>query len=143
DGTVAAARALGAVAFDVPWQDDFAAAQNQALDRATGEWVLWLNPDEEWLSGSREQVEALLARAEALAYVVRVQEVMRPEEAERATESWQPRLFRRHPELRYVGRLHPHFVTPLAELARREGRQVFRTALLVRHHGYLSVPPPE
>src|SRR5439155_2046407 len=116
DGTVQAARALGATAFAVAWQDDFAAAQNAALDRAAGDWVLWLNPDEELLSPGREQFAAMMARPDALAYVARVQEVADPDRIDRATETWQPRLFRRRPELRYVGRLHPHFGTPLQEL---------------------------
>src|SRR5439155_11851876 len=41
--------------------------------------------------------------------------------------------------LRFVGRLHPHFATPLEELARRENQQIYRTDLLVRHVAYLSV----
>src|SRR5207248_1268926 len=114
------ARALGAAVHEVPWQEDFAAAQNQALDRATGDWVFWLNPDEELLSPGQEQVAALLARPEALAYVVRVQEVLRADQPERAAEIAWPRLFRRRPEVRFVGRLHPHFAIPLEELALRE-----------------------
>ena len=86
DGTVQAARALGATAFTVAWQDDFAAAQNAALDRASGDWVLWLNPDEELLSPGREPFATLMARPEALAYVARVQDVSNPDRPDRATE---------------------------------------------------------
>jgi hypothetical protein len=138
DGTVQAAQALGAAVLAVPWQDDFGAAQNQVLDRATGEWVFWLNPDEEFLSPGRGLL-ALLARPEALAYVLRVQAVMQAAQPERATETLAPRLFRRLPGLRFVGRLHPHFAVPLDELARRENKQIYRTDLLVRQHAYLSV----
>ena len=36
-------------------------------------------------------------------------------------ETFLPRLFRRLPEVRYRGRLHPHFAPPLEELARQKG----------------------
>lgn len=139
DGTVAAARRLGAKVVDIAWQDDFAAAQNQTLDHATGEWILWLNPDEELLPEAREQLPALLARSDALVYAVRVHEIMRADQPERATESVLPRLFRRHPALRFVGRLHPHFEVPLEELARREGKAILPANFMIRHHAYLSV----
>ncbi len=139
DGTVAAAQAHGAAVSVIPWQDDFAAAQNQALERATGDRVFWLNPDEELISPDRAGFLGLLARPEALAYVVRVQEVMQTDQADGAVESLSPRLFRRLPEIRYLGRTHPHFVTPLEDLARRENMQLYKTDLLVRRHGYLSV----
>ncbi len=139
DGTAALARAGGAEVCAVPWQHDFGAAQNQVLDRATGDWVFWLNPDEVLLPYPPEQLAALLARPEALGYAVRVQEVARADQPERYTETWHPRLFRRHPQLRFVGRLHPHFALPLEEVARRENRQLATTDLVVRHHAYLSV----
>src|SRR5437899_2831546 len=75
DGTVTAARALGAKDCTIAWQDDFGAAQNQVLARAIGDWVFWLNPDEELLPGQQDKLAALLARPDAFAYAVRVQEV--------------------------------------------------------------------
>jgi hypothetical protein len=123
----------------VAWQDDFAAAQNQALDQATGDWVFWLNPDEEILPPARERLPALLARPEVLAYAVRVRQMLSAGQPEGGTEAWLPRLFRRRPDVRYVGRLHPHFVVPLEELARRESMQIGLADVVVRHHAYLSV----
>lgn len=143
DGTVATARRLGARIVDIAWADDFAAAQNQTLAEATGEWILWLNPDEELLPEARAQLPALLARSDALAYAVRVQEVMRPDQPDGATESVHPRLFRRHPEVRFVGRLHPHFEVPLEELARRENKSIFGADFKIRHHAYQSVLTPD
>jgi hypothetical protein len=139
DGTVAAAGALGAKVSTIAWQHDFAAAQNEAMDQATGDWVLWLNHDEVLVPPAREQLAALLARPEVLAYVVRVREVRSPDRPEGGAETWLPRLFRRRADLRYVGRLHPHFVVPLEEIARRENMQVCAADLVLRRHAYLSV----
>jgi len=46
DGTPDIARQFGAYVFDLPWQNDFAAARNAALSRASGDWALHLDADE-------------------------------------------------------------------------------------------------
>ncbi|MCY0886369.1 MAG: glycosyltransferase [Firmicutes bacterium] len=46
DDTPRLAARAGARVFHVPWQDDFSAARNAALERAGSEWVLWLDADE-------------------------------------------------------------------------------------------------
>jgi tetratricopeptide (TPR) repeat protein len=101
--------------------------------------VLWLNPDEELVSVGPEPLAALLARPEALAFAVRIQEAIRPDQVEGAVEIVWPRLFRRLPDVRFAGRLHPHFMPPLDELARRNGMKICRSDLLLRRHAYLSV----
>jgi tetratricopeptide (TPR) repeat protein len=138
DRTADVARERGANVFSHAWHDDFSAARNEVLDQASGDWVLWLNPDEELLPISKPAVNGYLSRADALAYVVRVQEIARGNQPERFTETVQLRLFRHHPELRFVGRLHPSFRTPAQELARREQKQVYPSEIVVRHHAYLS-----
>ena len=143
DGTMDAAQALGAKVHRVPWQDDFGAAQNQALEQATGAWVFWLNPDEELLPRGCEQLAHLLARPETLAYVVRVQELTAAAQTDRIAESLLPRLFRRRPDVRFIGRLHPQFAVPLEELAHRETMQIYQADLCVRRHAYLSVLTPD
>jgi hypothetical protein len=137
--TAELAAGLGARVLPVVWEDDFAAARNHALEHATGDWILWLNPDEEFLPAGREQLPGYLAAPDVLAYVMRVQELIQPDADDSAVETVQPRLFRRRPELRFLGRLHPHFTTPLDELARREGMQVRASDLVLRRHAYLSV----
>ncbi len=140
DQTVSVARQHGATVSEFAWDDDFAAARNGALDRATGDWILWLNPDEELLPESRPLVREALGHAEALAYQVVVQELRQPDRLDFPTEMFQTRLFRRRPELRFDGRVHPQFRPAVEEIARREGKQVYASAITVRHFAYLSVP---
>src|SRR3954470_19000741 len=60
DRTAQVAEGLGARVYPFAWDDDFAAARNAALERATSEWVLWLNPDEELAPGSGGPLQAAL-----------------------------------------------------------------------------------
>ncbi len=58
DRTKEVARQCDAEVFDFPWVDDFAAARNEALRHASGEWILWLDADESF----DEKKPALLKR---------------------------------------------------------------------------------
>lgn len=137
DGTVTAAQGLGARVVHVDWDDDFSQGRNQALALAQGDWVLWLNPDEELEFASRPALTACMRQAGALAWLVRVWELVRAHDAA-CTETRQPRLFRNRQGIRFRGRLHPEFETPLDELASRRGLGIGAAEVLIRHHAYLS-----
>ena len=151
DGTVAAATAGGARIVAVSWEDDFAAARNAILEQATGDWILWLNPDEELLPEGRGVLRECLAREDVLAYHLRVQELSRPprtlaDRPESFAETVQVRLFRRRSDIRFTGRLHPS-LKRLKEEGGRMNSDLSSSFLLqpssfsnvvVRHHAYLS-----
>src|SRR5436309_6510407 len=46
DGTRQVAAGLGARVFEFAWCDDFAAARNESLRCATGDWAFWLDADD-------------------------------------------------------------------------------------------------
>jgi hypothetical protein len=143
DRTAQVALALGARVGRFAWGDDFAAARNFALDQARGEWVLWLNPDEELAPEAQAAVAEALARPDALAYILRVRELLTDGRPAKEAETHQPRLFRRDSGARYAGRLHCHFRPPLKELAAQQGRKVCELDATIVRHAYLSKQTPE
>lgn len=140
DRTVAVAEALGARVEVIDWDDDFAAGRNRALELATGDWVLWLNPDEELLPESGPALRAALEADDVFAFAVRVRHVARAGRLDEAVETTDVRLFRRRPGLRYVGRAHPSFPAERLEAEAREGRRLELGEVVLRRHAYLSVP---
>lgn len=59
DRTVEIARSFGAKVFVEPWKG-FAAQKNSAIEKATGEWVLSLDADEEVESSLQQQISTAL-----------------------------------------------------------------------------------
>src|SRR5688572_17238888 len=51
DRTAEVAAAAGARVSSFVWDDDFAAGRNHLIERATGDWILWLDPKEELEEG--------------------------------------------------------------------------------------------
>jgi glycosyltransferase involved in cell wall biosynthesis len=61
DGTKEVAASLGARVFDFTWVDSFAAARNESLRHATGDWIFRLDGDEYLDEANRGKARALFA----------------------------------------------------------------------------------
>ncbi len=66
DRTVEIARSFGARVFDFVWVDDFGAARNAALARATGDYAFWLDADDLIEASERVKLEELIGLARRL-----------------------------------------------------------------------------
>jgi glycosyltransferase involved in cell wall biosynthesis len=62
DRTIEIARSFGARVFDFVWVDDFAAARNAALARATCDYAFWLDADDLIEPPERAKLEELMDR---------------------------------------------------------------------------------
>lgn len=107
DDTKEVARRFTPCVFDFPWCDDFAAARNECLRQSTGEWIFWLDADDRLAPANVARLKKLLdgLSDEPRAYLIDTNciPVAACEGARMVTH---PRLFRRHPDLRWQGRVH-------------------------------------
>src|SRR5262249_39087729 len=119
--------------FDFAWCDDFAAARNESLCHATGDWILWLDADEHLDEDNRRKLRALLADLPAgnVAFVMRQRSPL--EAAPHAVvQVDQVRLFRRPPEVRWQYRVHEQILPAL----RRLGGTVRGSGIVIAHAGF-------
>ncbi|MDD2373005.1 MAG: glycosyltransferase family 2 protein, partial [Syntrophomonadaceae bacterium] len=56
DKTIEICRSYNAQVFHYSWNNNFAEARNFGLDKVTGDWVLWLDADEEVAPENRNQL---------------------------------------------------------------------------------------
>jgi hypothetical protein len=135
DGTVTLAQSQGARVVPIAWDDDFGKARCDVLAQARGDWVLWLNPDEELDRTSTAILSGCLQEAGVLAFNVPVRDYPRPQAC---TESIQPRLFRTGRGIGWRGRLYAAFEPPLEALAARHHLRLASASVLIHHYAYLS-----
>ncbi len=133
DRTRDIALGLGAKVFDVPWSDSFAAARNAALDRATGDYVFWLDADDRLDETNRKKLAAVFASlcGPHQAHVMKCH-CAPSQPSESATVVDHVRLFPRRPEIRWEFRVHEQILPSV----RRAGIAVSWADVRIEHIGY-------
>ena len=130
DETPDIARRFGAELVHHPWRDDFAEARNVSLDRARGEWILYIDADERLVEPDRAYVESLLVDAEEVAFRL----LLRPRL--NTTPYREYRLWRNDPRIRFEGVIHEKVVPAIVRVADEDGRAIGTADLLLQHLGY-------
>src|SRR5262245_15241204 len=107
DRTREVATAGGARVYDFTWVDDFAAARNESIRHATGDWILWLDGDEHFDEENRHKLRALKANLNGVeAGFVMKQRSWAASSRQAPTLVDQLRLFRNLPAIRWEYRVH-------------------------------------
>jgi len=130
DSSPAISRRHGAKLSHHEWADDFAEARNVSLDRASGEWVLYIDADERLVDADRSSLESLLASADEVAFRV----LLRPHSS--MTPYREYRLWRNDPRIRFQGRMHERVVPAIHRVSRQDGRPIGDADLFLEHVGY-------
>lgn len=133
DDTKAIARRFTPQVFDFEWCDDFSAARNESLRRASGEWIFWLDADDRLSGANVAKLRLLLDSlgSQPRAYLMDTA-CTSSFECEGVRMITHPRLFRRHAELRWRGRVHEQLRPDLAAL----GFEVVLSDIQIDHVGY-------
>lgn len=133
DGTRAAAEQFGARVFDFAWRDDFAAARNESLRHATGDWIFWLDADDRIDGANRDRLRALFAGLgdENVGYVMTYL-ALREMGRDRASAAHHVKLFPNRPDIRWQYRVHEQ-ILPAIE---RSGGEARLTDVVIHHLGY-------
>lgn len=153
DSSVAVAEQFGAKVIHIPWNNDFAAARNAALEPVTAEWALSLDADEQLDELAREQISAAIQVQGTDGYLVTIRNYVQsiserlwdkpaikndgrlPRAAKFAAflEHENVRLFRNSPAIRFEGRVHETVGTAIASSGGKLGKIDF----VIHHFGFV------
>lgn len=115
DSTKKVALQHGAKIYDFEWIDDFSAARNFSFDKATKEYILWLDADDVLLADNRTK---LLALKESLGKDVDAVSMLYDTEFDAdgnvITSTRRTRIVRRSSHFRWIGIVHEDVVSDSA-----------------------------
>ena len=129
DRTVEVARRYGAKVHYFEWCEDFSAARNEAIRRATGDWIMWLDADDLFPKENFPKVRRAMQMGRGHAFYFRLQD-----EGYDATTCLQLRLFPNLPGVQFEMPVHEQVSLSLGRL----GVQIVPTDIVVRHTGYTT-----
>lgn len=133
DRTVEIAESFGAKIFHKEWQGDFAAARNESLAHATGDWILVLDADEMIPTEYHVELKQALRNQDYVGYNLIIENLL-GENGETHQTALIFRLFRNRPDIRYEGIIHEQAL-PSAE---RTGLPLQNVQARIIHRGYLD-----
>jgi len=104
DKTIEIAEKFGAKISHFKWVNDFAAARNFSLEKAMGEWILWLDADDVLPEETGSRLRNLVSYAEP--HVGCISMFYETRTNFKASHISRTSLFRNHPDIRFVHRVH-------------------------------------
>ncbi|WP_227763792.1 glycosyltransferase family 2 protein [Zhaonella formicivorans] len=137
DNTCQVAREAGAVVRSFIWNDNFSDARNASLEGATGEWILFLDADEELPRESCEVLRRLTSNEDVEGYFVKIVSLIGSEGWTETCPDLIFRLFRNRPEYRFRGAIHEQIADVILE---KNPKAAYRIAedFVIIHYGYLD-----
>ena len=133
DNTVELARQFGASVISSPWQNDFAYARNIGVDQAKGDWILWLDADEELEASDREKLRVCAQHEEFEAFLLQIYNYI-GDGSQGATINPVLRMFRNRPAYRFEGRIHEQIA--LSIFRHKPDAALHLTDIKIHHYGY-------
>jgi Flp pilus assembly protein TadD len=151
DSTIHIANEMGARVVSIPWENDFAKARNSALHEVHTDWVLFLDSDEQLDPSASSSLPRLMDQKQIMGYLTSIRNYVlsmqdrvwdRPaipnditfepaKEYPAFVEHQNVRLFRRSPEIFFVGRVHETVGTSIEA----SGGKLSPCPVLIHHFG--------
>ncbi|GED13652.1 glycosyltransferase family 2 protein [Aneurinibacillus migulanus] len=135
DRTAEICQSLGVHVLPFSWNGSFSDARNFGLEHTTGDWILWLNADEELDGNDRNRLRSSLDKKEYLAFSLPVSTYYGESPVPQHTiQTSRIRLFQNHKNYRFIHPIHE-------SLSIEEGEKEQKIGFLdikIHQYGHLS-----
>jgi glycosyltransferase involved in cell wall biosynthesis len=139
DRTPAICSAFGAKVYDFAWSGSFAAARNYSLEQATGDWILWLDADEEVDSTDGQKLRDILQMDSYDVVLLHLVNYYGEQaEEEKVFHMAQHRLFRNHKGFKFTNHIHEVLDLEGLFVTEAEKKRMGLVPIKVYHYGYLD-----
>lgn len=142
DNTVDLAKQFTDKVYNFTWCDDYSAARNYALTKATKKWILFLDGDEMVPPEALKHFYELVRKSELHAVLVPVKNIHIPTKEHPTNFHYSEtyRLFRNIPDIRFCGLVHEDIAESLERLAKKGKVGVTRATQFITNLGFLIKP---
>lgn len=137
DETCEIAWNFGAQVEYFDWNGSFSDARNCSLAKAQGEWILFLDADEELAPSSAGVLRRIIKDTSISGYSLRIENYTGDDGAPEMYPDLVFRLFRNRPEHRFQGAIHEQIASAI-RLNAPEAKFGLAEDLVIRHYGYLN-----
>lgn len=128
DGTKKIAKDFGAEVFDFKWADDFSAARNFAISKATGDWIMTADADDIIEEATARKLKKYLKENADRYSVISLPYVYHRSGGNAGNTAILPRLWKRELGLKYVYPIHEY-----VDLSQVPANQIGKPDLPVIH----------
>ncbi|MDK8179886.1 glycosyltransferase [Paenibacillus sp. UMB4589-SE434] len=138
DDTVAICQSYGAHVYKLGWRNDFAEARNYSLQHATGDWILWMDADEQLDQDTASSLRDILAVQDSDIAVIELINYIGSEPANKdlAYLVRHHRLFRNHRGFQFKGAIHEQLNV---QEVLGTNINVYILPVKIHHYGYMDV----
>lgn len=107
DKTIEIAKSLGAKVYEIPWENDFSQARNYAINKAKGNWIVFLDADEYLVETCKNQVRKCILDAINIKKDYIMCKMINLRQENEMMDSFSTiRIFKKAPEIKYKGKIH-------------------------------------
>lgn len=136
DQTMQICEALGASVYRFPWNGSFADARNYGLKFATGDWILWLDADEEVDGNDKHRLRNVLTEVSlSICNIHLINYYGEEVHPDKVLTVAHPRLFRNGRGFKFIGNIHE--ALNVLQLGVTE-QEIGFVDVRVHHYGYMD-----
>lgn len=112
DGTKTVCKKYKTKLYDFVWEDDFAAARNFAVEKASSDWIMWLDADEELQIRDKKTFKKRLRDEKKDLISIKMLHYYgeQPADKSRAYRNSACRLFRNNTGMHFSGKVHERLI---------------------------------